>query len=238
MSDVKFKKDMGHQVYKLKDGTRVPGVTTISGMLDKPALVGWANRLGLQGIDVKKYVDTKAEIGTCCHYMIECHLNGVEPDLSEFSPKVVDQAENGFIKFLDWLQGMEAKHGKFHLIGTEIQFVSERYRYGGTIDIYGYFAKEDPPGHTGLAQCLYTLIDIKTSGSGIWPEMELQVGGGYKQLLEENDQRVDKTIIVRVGRDPEEGFEDKEVMKCDKRFEVFEHLLDIYRLNKELGGRE
>ena len=44
-------KSKAHQRYKLADGTQVPGVTTITGQLNKPALIIWANRLGLQGID-------------------------------------------------------------------------------------------------------------------------------------------------------------------------------------------
>ena len=43
-----------HTVYKTKDGKRVPGVTTILGVINKPALVRWANNLGLQGIDSQR----------------------------------------------------------------------------------------------------------------------------------------------------------------------------------------
>ena len=35
-----------HTVYKLADGTRVPGATTITGLLNKPHLVRWANKIG------------------------------------------------------------------------------------------------------------------------------------------------------------------------------------------------
>ena len=53
-----------HTVYKTKDGKRVPGVTTILGVINKPALVRWANNLGLQGIDSTNYVDATARCGT------------------------------------------------------------------------------------------------------------------------------------------------------------------------------
>ena len=44
------KKANAHTQYKLVDGTKVPSVTTVLGILNKPALVKWANNLGLQGI--------------------------------------------------------------------------------------------------------------------------------------------------------------------------------------------
>ena len=54
-----------HTVYKLKDGTRVPSVTTYLKVLDKSNyLVPWANKLGMAGIDSTKYRDEKARIGS------------------------------------------------------------------------------------------------------------------------------------------------------------------------------
>lgn len=235
-----FKKTKGHQRYYLKDGTLVPGVTTVLNILNKPALVGWANRLGLQGIDSTKYVDAKAEIGTVAHYLIECYLKGEKPDqdlLDEYPKKAIDQAENGYLKFLYWLQSMEAQHGKFHLVGSEMQLVSEDYGFGGTIDIYGYFAGNSDVVEVLPGQWLYVLIDIKTSGSGIWPEMKHQVSAYRKELLE-NGHRVDKVIICRVGRDEDEGYEAQEVTKLDTHFELFKRCLDIYRLQKLLNGKE
>ena len=49
-----------HTVYRTADGQRVPGVTTVLGILNKPALIKWANNLGLQGIDSATYVDETA----------------------------------------------------------------------------------------------------------------------------------------------------------------------------------
>ena len=49
------RKPSAHTVYTDSLGTRVPGATTIIGILDKPALIKWANNLGLAGIDSTKY---------------------------------------------------------------------------------------------------------------------------------------------------------------------------------------
>lgn len=205
-----------HIQYKLKDGTRVPGVTTALNILAKPALIPWANRLGLQGIDVGKYVDEKADIGTCAHYLIECELKGLKPDLGDFSPNTVSEAENGYLKWLEWAKGKDIK-----LLGSELAVVSEKYRYGGTVDIYA------------LVDNVHTLVDLKTSGSGIWPEMRHQVAA-YAKALEETGEKVDQVIIVRVGRSSSEGFQTEIVGNIEKHFELFLHALAIYQLQKAL----
>jgi hypothetical protein len=209
-------KTKAHIRYRNKEDKIVVGVTTALNVLSKPALIPWANRLGLQGIDSTKYVDDKADIGTCCHYLIECDLKSETPDLKDYAPAVVNEAENGFLKFLEWK--------KAHIITSvksEIQLVSEVHQYGGTIDIYAEL--DGKP----------TLIDIKTSGSGIWPEMKHQVSA-YKQLLEENGHKVDKVMILRVGRSEDEGFEYAEIGNLDKHFELFLHCLAIYNIRKTI----
>lgn len=203
-----------HTVYKLASGTRVPGVTTILGVLNKPALIPWANRLGLQGIDSTKYVDEKADIGTCCHYMIQCDVAGEEPDLDAFSPATVRAAENGYIKWLDWRKGKA-----FRLILSEEPLVSEAHRFGGTIDIY---AEVDNT---------LTLLDLKTSGSGIWPEMKHQVSA-YKMLLEEHGHKVDECRILRVGRDESEGFEEAVIGNVAEHQRVFLLCRELYDAQK------
>lgn len=205
-----------HTQYRLSDGTRVPGVTTVLGILNKPALVGWANSLGLQGIDSKKYVDDKADIGKACHYLIECDVKGEAPELSDYSPATVSAAENGFLKWLDWRAGKD-----FVLIGSEMPLVSENYRYGGTVDIFA------------SVNGINTLIDIKTSGSGIWPEMRHQVSA-YRKLLIENGYAVDQVVILRVGRDDTEGFQYEIIKNLEEHFELFLHCYAIYRLQKKL----
>lgn len=100
-------KTKAHQIYKLADGTRVPGVTTILQILNKPALVKWANNLGLQGIDSTKYRDKMGDIGTLAHAMIVACLRGETFDDSEYSKDDIDKAENCLISFYNWLDENE-----------------------------------------------------------------------------------------------------------------------------------
>lgn len=218
MAEKVLNKTKAHQSYRKSDGTRVPGVTTVLGVLAKPALIAWANRMGLQGIDTRAYVDAKAEVGTCAHYLIECELRGEKPDLSEFAPISVDAAENGYLKFLSWRDGQPG----FKWVASELQLVSEEHGYGGTVDILCEIDGK------------LTLLDIKTSGSGIWPEMKHQVAA-YRQLCIENNYPVEQAVIIRVGRDDGEGFETATISDMDKHLDLFLHCLAVYRLQKELA---
>jgi hypothetical protein len=204
-----------HQRYKLKDGTIVPGATTILSVLNKPALVKWANNLGLQGIDSNKYRDEKAEIGTLAHYFVECELKGEEPDTSDYTKNQIDQAENALIKFYEW-----RKNNDLQVIGSELQLVSEKYKYGGTVDCYG------------ILNSVPTLIDFKTS-KAIYPEMLHQLAA-YKQLLEENGYPVKKARILRIGRDETEGFEELLAGNLKLHWRIFKHCREIYELQKIL----
>lgn len=206
-----------HTIYKNAEGKRLCGVTTILSILNKPALVAWANRLGLDGIDSSKYVDESARIGTLIHYMVECDLTGQTPDMETYSPFEVDKAENGILSFYEWK--------KAHIIipiANELPLVSEQYQYGGTIDVYAEINGD------------IWLLDIK-SGKAIYSDMLIQIAA-YRQLLNENGYPCERAKILRIGRDETEGFEERTLTSFDKYWQVFEHCLQIYRLQKEIGG--
>lgn len=209
------KRTRAHTTYKLKDGMVVPGVTTILSILNKPALVRWANKLGLQGIDSTKYVDEKAAIGTLAHQMIADYLRGQETDTSEYSKVQIDQAENAVLAFFEW----EKTH-HIEPILIEQPLVSEVYHFGGTVDC------------VGMVNDSLCLLDFKTS-SGIFPEMLIQLAA-YKILVGMAGHDIKQTLILRVGRTPGEGFEERRVNGLDKRWQIFQHCLEIYRLQKEV----
>ncbi len=204
-----------HIRYTLADGTPVPGVTTVLGVLNKPALVPWANRLGLEGIKVSEYVDHLASIGTLAHYLILCHLTQAKPELAEWTAEQVDRAENALISFFEWQKGHDLKP-----ILCEAALVSEAHRYGGTIDCYG------------LLDGVPALIDFKTSGR-IYPEHLYQVAA-YADLLVEHHHPVDQVRILQIGRDPTESFSERVLPTYDKHLALFHHALAIYQLKKVL----
>lgn len=202
-----------HTRYRLRDGTLVPGVTTVLGILNKPALIHWAWTLGMQGIDYRKFKDAAAVIGTCAHLMIQHDLQNTTPNLREFSPEVIDKAENAFLKWLEW----KRQHA-IDVIYCERQLVSEKYRYGGTIDC---LAKVDGD---------LTILDLKTSKS-IYTEYLYQVAA-YRQLAAEDGHKAVSCRILQIGRTEDEGFSERSETDTTRCFALFRHALAIYELQR------
>jgi hypothetical protein len=206
-----------HTVYKTIDGARVPSVTTILGILNKPALLDWAWKCGVDGLDYKTVRDTAAGAGTLAHSMIQSHLSGTTCDTSEYSQQDIEKAENAVIKFYNWLD-----QNPIRPLNLEFALVHEELKYGGTIDC--------------LAQRVDTgdivLIDFKT-GKAIYSDMFYQLSA-YEELLRHNNISFSRSMILRIGRDESEGFEVRESGNLSAHFELFKHALAIYRLQGEL----
>lgn len=217
-------KTRAHQVYKQKEGRIVPGVTTVLGILDKPALLYWAWNLGMQKVDYRKFKDDKAEIGTLAHQMVEDHLLGAETDFSDYSPKQRDQAENSFLSWLEW----EKQHPIKKVILIEAQFVSEKLPFGGTNDIYCILESE--------GKDFNEIIDLKT-GKGIYDEYSYQVAA-LKFLAEEKGHLVDRCRIINIPRTEDEAFLEKTIgpEELEVGWKIFQACLKIYHLRKK-GGK-
>lgn len=209
-----------HIRYRLKDNMIVPGDTTIVGQLgwNKQILINWANRIGLQGIEAGKYKDDKADIGTLAHAMITNRLVGKATDTDDYSKNQIIQAKNSVRSFDEWEKGH-----KIEVIFVEKPLVSEEFGFGGTHDVYGRL------------NGLYELIDLKT-GSGIYPEMFIQIAG-YWHLLIENGCEVDKVRILNIPRDDSEAFQEQLIGNIDLYWKIFLNLLEIYKTNKKIKGK-
>ena len=206
-----------HTTYRTESGRIVPGVTTVLGIINKPQLVKWANNLGLKGIDSAQYVSATARVGTLAHAMIQEHLGGTSVwERSEYAPGEIDLAENALLKFYEW----EQQAGNVEAIMLETPLVSEIYSYGGTIDFYGVIGGKR------------WLIDFKTSDN-IYVEHLLQCAA-YWKLLCEQDLPVDGVRILRIGRDPVNGYEEK--ILCGQEVENYFHAFDLaLQLHRALG---
>jgi hypothetical protein len=212
-------KEKIHTVYKTNDGQRVPSVTTALGILAKNALIDWAWKCGVDGLDYKVVRDSAADVGTLAHYMILCHLRNEKPDTSEYSAKDIDLAENCLLSYFEW-----QKHHTMESIFVETPLVSETLRYGGTIDWYGKLDGEP------------TLIDHKT-GKAIYGEFFYQLAA-YKHLLQENGYPCNSVRILRIGKSEDEGFEERVITSTTNQFELFKHCLVIYELQKIIKREE
>ncbi len=204
-----------HTVYK-DGGPRLPSVTTVLSILQKPALVHWAWRLGTEGKDYKKVRDTTAEVGSLAHAIILEHLGGSEVDYSIYSDHVRQMAENSFLSYLEW----ERRQTGFKSILAEKQFASDRLGFGGTIDDLADI-------NTSL-----TLLDFKT-GKGIFDSHRLQVAA-YWLLLKEAGYDAQRVIILNIPRSDNEDFVEAPVRKIEVYAEAFLKVLETYKALRKL----
>jgi len=171
--------------YRLKDGTRVVGVTTVIGGCKLGGIEGllvWANRLGQDGKSHREERDRAAEVGTVVHDLIEA-------DALDRSPPVIpdefrEQVETGYGAYLDW-----KRHTRLELVETETSMVSEQHRFGGTLDAIGY------------CDGRLSVLDWKCSGA-IYPDYIIQLAA-YRELWRETrpDDAIEGFHLLRVGKE-------------------------------------
>jgi len=214
MESVK-KRSKGHTRYYTKDGRLCVGVTTVLGKISKPHLIVWANKLGLDGIDSTKYVDSLAEIGTLIHHLVECDVKGLSPALGDYTQNEIEIAQKAFKKWVDW----KAKN-KFELIASELQLAHDGMQFGGTCDVYCKLNDK------------FCVLDIKTS-KACYAEQRTQTVA-YKELLIANEKPVDECRIIRIGRSENEGFDDILVGAHELHWKRFQAYLAAYWADKAL----
>jgi hypothetical protein len=170
-------RDARHR-YSWNGGPLYPSVTTILGIKDKPALVGWAKRetaaCAVRNLDVLERMvrsggaqaavdwlkripdyarDASADLGTAVHAAAEAIARGEPVPLAEEVGPFIAAYRRDFL---------ETFAPRF--IAVEAMVCSERYEYGGTADAFVEIDGE------------IWLLDYKT-GAGVYPDTALQLGG-------------------------------------------------------------
>ena len=197
--------------YTLHDGTPVPGVTTIIGELNKPALVGWAGKTvaaaavahgkaclaagkaGKRAPGFPRWTeilygkrDRAADDGTVAHNLFERHLRGDHVERED----ATDGAWTAYVNAAQWLD-----ETSLHIEPHEQPMVSEKYRYGGTPDALAYSQGNAVLQDLGRPY----LADWKTGG--VYAEHLIQMAA-YAQLLREcQGVEVLGVRLVRFSRD-------------------------------------
>lgn len=207
-----------HQKYFVQDGTQVPGATTVLSVLNKPALVAWANRIGLEGVAVGAYVDSLASIGKAAHGLLEAQLQGEEFDAGDYTPNELTAAQRSVAKYEEW-----AKKREVQIIASEVQMVSEVHRFGGTADAI-----------LMIDDCL-TVCDFKT-GKGIYSEHTYQAAA-YAELAKENGYPIEAIRILNIPRSESESFQERALTDWSAEWGVFLAALSVYRAQKSLEKR-
>ena len=235
------RKNQGSSHSYLLDGQRIPGVTTVIGILDKPALVNWAaeqsasyaveNWEALASLPMMERArriqrarfntNRKAVVkGNRIHALGEKLAHGETVDV----PLEIRSQVEAYAGFLDnW--GLTA-------VATETPVCHTEWAFGGTFDL---IAESDRFGRS--------LMDIKT-GKGVYSEVALQLnayancdlrlvatevtgprGGKRTEWLEAPLPKIDSLLVAHVRDDSVEMVP----VKLDTSiFEAFLHMLEIF----------
>lgn len=208
---------MPANIYKLKDGTIVPGVTTICNQLGKgDAITHWAWKLGKEGKDWKEELNNAGDIGTLVHQVILDYWQDETTDLSDCTLGQVGTIEHCMLKFHKWER--EQLGLGLHTVLVEQSLISEKLGFGGQPDLFLRISGK------------HRLIDIKTS-NGIYDSYWLQLAG-YDILLRESGYKVDEYQILWLPKHDDFACPIRTNLSNEKK--IFKHLLEIYRLNKEV----
>lgn len=149
----------GKHFYVNSKGEKVPSVTTILSVINKPDLLKWANALGLKHIGYEEYMNSRAEIGTDFHKMAEDYMSGRPVEGVHFKESI-----EMFNRFMIW-----AKNHYYKVYRSEFSLVGKRF--GGTID-----AIADVDG-------AFSIVDYKTAKE-VYIDFFIQLAG-YGLLLKE-----------------------------------------------------
>lgn len=216
-------------------------VTTILGVLNKPALPGWAARSVAEyvtknfdtisalvntgqkkaAIDLMKGApwrqrDTAADLGTAVHKAVESVQSGIiHPTLEDERPFIES--------FADWMLRFKPE-----IVVSEGTIFNRAYNYAGTLDL---IAKIDG---------LNWLIDVK-SGKGIYPEAAMQVCAyahgefiGHEDGTEEMLPIIDKGAILHLRRD---GFSFVPASINKEVFDSFLYCRELFRWQEDIAHR-
>ncbi len=159
------------------DGTRIPGVTTISGFKAAPALNHWYYKQGAAGIPIDQERDRAAKVGTVTHAMVEAFCKGStvgeclelgQKEYAEVESESWQESQTAFSGFIEWAR----EHPDIVVTQTEVALISKKHRFGGTLDAIA------------TERNTLALLDWKTSG-GIYGNNLVQLSA-YKNLWDEN----------------------------------------------------
>ena len=235
-------------IYSVNDKV-VYGVTSIIGVLDKPALIYWAVNMAVDflgnnwqagksydEVEIKTLLedarrahrirkDKTADIGEMIHSWIEKYIRARIEKKPVPKKPVNKEMKNAIDGFFNW-----AKKNKVELINCEQKIYSKKYKYAGTYDL------------EAMVDGKRTIIDFKT-GKAIYPEMVLQASAYLQAREEEIGERYDGGVaIVRLSQENKEitPFEVKQINReeVEKLIKVFRCCLGIYVWKMNLKRQE
>lgn len=208
-----------HKKYYNSKGEEVPSVTTILNLLNNN-LDGWANYMGLQGVNSKLYAKQRAEYGTYVHSICEKFFKQELPsNIDEFE---VDEEFMSYDDFQVLYQKLVLIKELFKRRGytyhsCELSLTCDKY--GGTIDLVLYNEENDD----------FIILDFKTS-KNVYSKYFIQLAGYTSLFRIEKGYRLNAVCIILIDKpvDDKNFLTIRKVEKNEYNINIFNDLLNIY----------
>lgn len=233
-------KEKGH--VHLFDGKRMTGVTTVLGVIAKPALINWAANMAVDYINERlgrvesgDFTNEKNLVWTTSKRILEearkAHTKRkeaagdigklVHTAVEEFikngkEPELDEQGMKMFENFRKW-----SIDNKVKFIESEKHVYSESLFLGGILDMVVNIGGQN------------WICDVKTGG--VYPEAFAQMAA-YQMMLDEMsyDLKITGSIILGLLKDG--SFIEKRSISNDDAKKMFLAALDIYRIQQKLNS--
>jgi hypothetical protein len=228
-------------------------ITTILGVLNKPALIGWAAKVQREAdVEAAWEMHSDGQGEKLTHDQFVAFLTARIGSVKESQKQLAAAGEIGTQAHKRWEwyirrqlglpAGPEpeiceqalwaflhaeqwAKDHSFRPIAAELVIASRIHNYAGTLDTVGYV--EDA----------VSIVELKT-GKGVYREAHLQAVAQAKAYEEMGFGPVEKAFILRVPKvvgDPE--FEAVEVSDFDSNFQAFLHAAALWEWQQSEGEK-
>lgn len=213
------------------DGKPLTGVTTVLGVINKPALIQWAANMveehiranvsyaipgedgGYWAIKPKiieeaktahrKKKEAAGDVGTAFHFWVEQYAKGDKLPIPEGAEKMAEH-------FLNWVTTNKVK-----FLSNEQRLYSLNHWLAGTMD---FLVEVNGKKYVG---------DLKTS-SGIYGREYFAQCAAYRMMLEEMGEKdIEGSVVVRCGKKGD--FEEKYSYDYETDKKIFLAALTIYR---------
>lgn len=160
-------------------GEKLFSISEVLKIMNKPALIYWANKLGLAGTALKDYYATKSSAGNLAHELIQSCFTGQKVVTQNYTEEEITLANVSLAKFKSWAGDINPETVK--VIGCEMTVTDDDEGYGGRVDLF--YSKGE----------INTLFEIKTS-TDVYMDQKVQAVA-QAALLIKNDFPVGRILL-------------------------------------------
>lgn len=208
---MKINPQVGPRLYKKGRGS-YPSVTEVLKITQGSHIEQWKRRVGEK--EARAVLESTGAFGTAVHVIAE--------DLA-WAKYQWSEAKEDFKPYARAIEGFLSNHVQ-EVLGTEIELVSERYKFGGTLDLYCI-----------LKDGSMAVVDYKTTAQ-LTREHGLQTAA-YALLMRDNNMPVNRRLVVRIKKDKPGEYFMREYKEHEEDVKAFLGLVAFwYWKNKKWVG--